>query len=202
MGSKRDVDFGKKAAGYDDGFEGRASQRFYNLLLREMEPPHEARVLDVGCGTGAFLAKLADRSDIIGHGIDTEENMIKVAEGKGLPMSFQVARCDDIPFGDGSMDIMVACMSYHHFENRDGFAKEAARVLRSGGVLYIADPRFPWPLRKTINGILRIFRSVGRFYKAEEIASNFSGHGFTMTGKAFKGIAQVVKLRKGPDAKE
>ncbi|MCL2137708.1 MAG: hypothetical protein FWH40_09400 [Coriobacteriia bacterium] len=37
MAQTRDVDFNKRATEFDEGIEGRASQRFYNLLLREVE---------------------------------------------------------------------------------------------------------------------------------------------------------------------
>ena len=67
--------------------------------------------------------------------------MITVAKSKYPKMDFQLSRCEDMPFESQSFDILIACMAYHHFSDKEGFAKEAARVLKPNGVLYIADSR-------------------------------------------------------------
>ena len=193
----KDIDFSKRAASYDGGAMGKASQRFYNLLVREVALKPGAVVLDVGCGTGTILKRLADKSNITGYGIDMAENMIAEAKKKCPQMNFTLASCDKMPFGDKTFDVVTACMAYHHFNNQEGFAKEAARVLKPGGVLYIADPRFPWIFRKTLNGFFRLIRTAGAFHKPQEIEARFAQYGFTGIGTAVHGYAQVVKLRKG-----
>ena len=194
----KDFKFDKRAASYDDGFEGKASQKFYNLLLREAALQPGAVVLDVGCGTGALLGRLDSAFGIIGYGVDVEENMIAQARAKHPAMRFSVAPCGQLPFENQTFDVIVACMAYHHFDDKEGFAREAARVLKPGGVLYIADPRFPWLFRKIMNGILRLVRIVGEFLTAQEMEARFAAYGFTGIGAAADAYAQVVKLqRKG-----
>ena len=193
---KKDFKFDGMAAVYDDGLPGRGSKRFYDLLLREIALTKGAAVLDVGCGTGAFLKKLSDTCQITCFGIDLEKNMIEEAKIRRPQMDFQVAGCDDIPHGDSSFDVMVSCMAYHHFENKDGFAKEASRLLKPGGVLYIADPRFPWLLRSALNGFFRLIRINGGFQTPGETAARFSDYGFYSEGHAYDRYAQVVKLKK------
>jgi len=195
-----DFSFASRAAKYDEGFEGKASRRFYNLLLREVALSPGMSVLDVGCGTGALLARLCAGCDIDAHGIDMEQNMIDVAKNKHPLMDFSLSRCNETPFADKSFDVIVACMAYHHFDNKEGFAKEATRLLKDGGILYIADPRFPQPLRKTINAILRHVHTVGEFNTPDEIATKFSAFGFSLLGVATHGYAQLVKLSRLADA--
>jgi ubiquinone/menaquinone biosynthesis C-methylase UbiE len=189
--------FKERASSYDDGFEGRASRRFYGLLLREVALSPGMAVLDVGCGTGAFLGSLSERCVLDCHGIDAEEEMVAVAQARRPAMRFTVARSEDIPYPDGSFDAIVACMAYHHFDDKDGFARESARLLVPGGMLYIADPRFPTVVRKAVNGMLRLVRVVGEFNSPDEIGGRFTAYGFTLVGSTFDGYAQVVKLRLG-----
>ena len=196
MKKSKDFDFGKRAEAYDSGIEGRSSRRFYNLLLREVELRPGAAVLDVGCGTGALLKLLSGVCEINGYGIDIAEKMIEEAKKKCPQMSFQIARCDSLPFADNTFDIIIACMAYHHYDNKDGFAKETARVLKSGGVLYIADPRFPWMIRKTMNSILRLIRIIGEFYTPQETEARFTGAGFIGKGVSFDAYAQLVMLQQ------
>ena len=138
---------------------------------------------------------VSDTYAIAGYGIDIEENMIAVAKEKCPQMSFSVAECDKLPFGSQTFDAVVACMAYHHFGNKEGFAREAARVLKPGCILYIADPRFPWLFRKMINGVLFLVRVTGEFLGPEEIKTRFAKYGFIGVGSAAKGYAQVVKLK-------
>lgn len=59
---KKDFSFEKRATDDDDGFEGKLSQKFYNLILKELK----MTVLDVGCGTGTLLKKIANKFEIEG----------------------------------------------------------------------------------------------------------------------------------------
>jgi ubiquinone/menaquinone biosynthesis C-methylase UbiE len=192
----KDFDFSKRAVSYDNGVEGKASQRFYNLLLHEVVLQPGAKLLDVGCGTGALLHRFAEKFDMAGYGTDIEEAMIDEARKNCPQMQLAIASCDHLPFEDQAFDAVIACMAYHHFGNKEGFAKEAARLLKPSGILYIADPRFPWIIRKALHGILRILRVVGHFSTPKELAAQFAGHGFTPIGTAVDGYAQVVKLQK------
>jgi len=196
--SAKDFRFGKRADAYDDGFEGRSSQKFYRLVLREIEVRPGAFVLDVGCGTGALLNRIASVHEINAYGIDMEENMIAVAKNKHPEMDFRLSRCDNMPFEDQTFDVLVACMAYHHFSGKEEFAKEAARVLKPSGVLYIADPRFPETLQKALNAALHRLGIGGEFFNPQEIANAFVPYGFEENGVAFDGHAQIVKLRRSP----
>ena len=192
----KDYNFAGRAAVYDSSLEGKLSQKFYNLLLREIKLNSEALVLDIGCGTGALLKKLADAHDFKGYGIDVEKNMLAEAKNNCPDAEFQIASCDNIPFESGAFDVVISCLSFHHFDNREGFAKEAGRLLKPDGILYIADIYFPWLIRKIINGIFHIAGRVARFYSPQEIYSHFSELGFVDVGNIINGHGQVIQLKK------
>ena len=195
----RDFDFSKRADSCDEGYACKFSQRFYNLLQNEVKLDEGTRILDVGCGTGALLKRLCGERKIEACGIDAEENMIAIATSQCPDYSFRQAKSEEIPFDDKSFDVLTACMAYHHFSDKTGFAREAARVLKSGGVLYIADPKFPFLIRKSINGLAWLFRVVGEFLTAREKADRFAEYGFVFSGAGYNGYAQVVKLTRQGD---
>lgn len=193
---ERDFNFSERAEKYDDGFEGKFSQKFYNALLSQINLKSSKKVLDVGCGTGYLLRKLDDSYRIDGYGIDVEGSMVQVAKRQCPKMKIQQSTCEETPFDDNTFDLVIACMAYHHFSDKKGFANEAARILKTGGSLYIADPYFPFIIRKAINTLLRLLRIKGQFFTAQEIANQFKEYGFELSSSLRKGYVQVVELKK------
>ena len=194
--NKKEVSFGKRADKYDRGFEGRLSNKFYNTLLDFVQITPKSRILDAACGTGEILKRMDKKFHIDGYGIDIDSKMVRVAKEKCPYMDIRTACCDALPFEENQFDCITVCMAYHHFENKDGFAKEACRVLKQGGSLYVADLRLPGYLRKAINKILEHLNIAGCFYTTEEIAENFGKYGFKYDGCVKDGPVQIVRLTK------
>ena len=196
MHDLKDFDFDKRASRYDRSM-GKGVRRFYALLIEQVELFPGADVLDVGCGTGALLRKMADTCQINGYGIDISENMVAEARAKCPDMDIQVSRCESTPFETGAFDIVTACLAYHHFADKEGFALEAARLLKPGGALYIADPRFPLIVRKFVNGLFKHLNTAGEINTSQEIFECLGKYGFSPDGHVYDGFAQAVKLVRG-----
>jgi ubiquinone/menaquinone biosynthesis C-methylase UbiE len=106
------------------------------------------RVLDVGCGMGADVFDLAARVGPNGHvtGVDLSESLIdearRQAEGRDLPVSFEVGNVEELRFDDGTFDAVRTERLLMHVPDADrGFA-EMVRVLKPGGRLSVFD--FDW----------------------------------------------------------
>ena len=125
--------------------------------------------------------------------------MIENAISRNSNMDFRVAGCEKIPFADDSMDIITVCAAYHHFPDTGAFAREAKRVLRPGGMIYVADVYIPSFLRVMLNPFIPLlFYKDGdvKMYSPKEIIGNFERIGFEVADKIVKSNVQLVSLTK------
>lgn len=124
----------------------------YRIMLREVgkraiKTNACLRVLDIGCGTGTFLAKcIAGGLNIEGTGVDMAYNMIMYAKRKaesigkdGWDLSFAVGDAEHLPFQSGYFDMVTCSNSFHHYPNQFQAIKEMHRVLKDKGTLVIVD---------------------------------------------------------------
>ena len=127
MSEKRDFKFDKKAEKYDEGYEGRLSEKFYELVTENVSLSDGMDILDMGCGTGTILYRLSQKCSINGYGIDVEEKMLEQARKKCPDMQTMNCSCDSTPFDDGSFDGIVACMAYQ--PNSGQFLGESTKTI-------------------------------------------------------------------------
>ena len=105
------------------------------------------QVLDVGCGTGRLAIVFAERVGSSGsvNGVDPAAEMIKRASSRarkrGVPVSFQVAFAQDLPFADESFEALACTLVLHHVAEDDQLTavQEMYRVLKPSGRLLIAE---------------------------------------------------------------
>jgi len=94
-----------------------------------------ARVLEVGCGWGAFAARLEELgAEIVA--LDLSPRMVELARQRELDA--RVGDVQALPFADGSFDCAVANWMLYHVPDLDRALGELARVLRPGGRLVAA----------------------------------------------------------------
>jgi SAM-dependent methyltransferase len=109
---------------------------YHGLLLRHLPRPCD-RVLDVGCGAGAFAAELASRA---GHvdAVDRSPAMIEQAT-RAAPANVTCTLADVLtePLPDAHYDAIVSVSALHHMP-LEQILPRLARALRPGGVLAAA----------------------------------------------------------------
>jgi ubiquinone/menaquinone biosynthesis C-methylase UbiE len=102
------------------------------------------RVLEVGCGTAALGAAFAARGAAV-VATDVSLRWLVLAQKRlaeqGTPEVELVAcAAESLPFDDESFDLVAASDVVEHVQSPQRFADEAARVLRPGGLLFLATP--------------------------------------------------------------
>lgn len=136
------------------GSYDRAANLFFRGRYREIaaaiarETPPGSAVLDVACGPGEVLVRLARLAPGLRlTGLDVDEPMIRRAERKAakqLPIPatrprFVVADVSAMPFPDASFDVVVSSYAVHHWPDRHAGLTEMMRVLKPGGRAIIWD---------------------------------------------------------------
>ena len=112
-------------------------------LLEFVGPSRVSAYLDLGTGTGRILELVAPRASRA-VGIDLNGEMLTLARARieraALP-HVQVRRGDlfQLPYGDQSFDLITVHQVLHYLEDPSAAVSEAARVLKPGGRLVIAD---------------------------------------------------------------
>jgi len=144
------------------------ASRFAALLARAVEPRPGARVVEIGCATGALTLELARRFDRQSLLVALDESPAFIAEARtrlaaesehAAEVTFD-AHADllsSIPVTDGAADLVVSNLALAGAADPRAAVKEAARVVAPGGVLALSAA-----LRGTWAEFLDLFREVLR----------------------------------------
>jgi ubiquinone/menaquinone biosynthesis C-methylase UbiE len=138
--------YGKQARYYSVSVSHATSDTL-QLMVEMAQPKGSERVLDVATGTGFCAMAFAPHvASVVAY--DLTPQMLAEAERlagqRGIGnMQFRQGPAEDMPFAEGSFDIVTARTGTHHFDSVPRFMAESMRVLAPGGQLLIADTSSP-----------------------------------------------------------
>src|SRR5258708_3322192 len=112
-------------------------------FVSEISLPKEAKVLEIGCGTGAVTRFLAGLPDV-SHAVGADPSPVFIAKARELAgfvqnLTFQEADGRALPHEDRSFDVVLFHTTLCHIPKPEEALAEARRVLRPGGWLAIFD---------------------------------------------------------------
>ena len=135
---------------------------------RRLQPPDKIiqrsgirkgmRVLEVGCGSGAyttFVARAVGEEGKV-YALDIQPEMLKQLEHKlAKPENEDIKNIElvnssayDLPFDDGSLDLVYMVTVLQEIPDRSKALEQVRRVLNPGGILavteWLVDPDYPW----------------------------------------------------------
>ncbi|TVR58966.1 MAG: class I SAM-dependent methyltransferase [Candidatus Competibacteraceae bacterium] len=126
------------------------------------------RLLDIGTGNGEIAAHLATIYDV---------TSVDVSDQREVNKNFKFIQLADeqLPFPERTFDIVVSNHVIEHVPSADMHLSEIARVLKPGGIVYLATPNRFWPLEVhyklyllhwlPTEIFLRVLKKLGRYHE-------------------------------------
>jgi ubiquinone/menaquinone biosynthesis C-methylase UbiE len=185
---------GHAAADDYDVFTPEANARLIDAFVRLTGLRPGARVVDLGCGSGAFTALLA-RTGYDCVGLDLSAKLVALGRRKYPAIQFVEGDIERLPFPPLSFDGVLLSGVVHHFPDPSPCAAEVFRVLRPRGRFVAFDPNrrnpFMWLYRDPSSpfyspiGVTENERPV----LAREVAAVFERAGFAVSSHYLSGLS-------------
>ncbi len=146
---------------FDMRAEGYESSQLYDVFVDwihrdalSLLPPGFTpnSVLDIGCGTGRLLRRVALRwPNALLFGIDPAEGMVEQGRQLSPTVRFTNGSAESLPLPSSCIDLVVSTISFHHWDDQTEGIREVRRVLKPSGYFVLADIYLPALLREVIN---------------------------------------------------
>jgi len=108
----------------------------YEAALQRVRLESGQRVLDVGCGVGAFLRLVADRG-AEPFGLDASEALIDLARRRVPEADLRVGDMGALPYDADTFDLVTGFTSFFFANDMVAALREAGRVAKSGAPIVI-----------------------------------------------------------------
>lgn len=165
--------FDKHASEYDANYhyvepftKYKINKKFNDLVdfIKENHGKKSIKILEIGCGTGEYTKKVAERfpnSKIIALDISSEILKIGIKKCKSLKnTSFICESAYNTKLPDESCDMIIGYYILHHIDISK-FVKEAKRVLKPGGTIFFCEPNILNPVVYIIKSTKWIKKIIG-----------------------------------------
>jgi len=114
------------------------AMKVVEILREKTERQERLSLLDIGTGNGEIARYLSEFYNVVS--VDVVDQRV-VQEG----FKFVQVDGEELPFADQSFDVVVSNHVIEHMANADKHLSETGRVLKDGGIVYLATPNRLWP---------------------------------------------------------
>ena len=139
------------------------------------------RLIDIGCGPGAFLSLVKETfPDIQLNALDLSEEMIhETRERLSNTAIATVGDSENMPLKSEQYQVVTCNMSIHHYPHPQDAVNEMFRILKPGGVLLLNDMDCVAPIRAVANWLFpKLPGGDVKMYSQEEIEGMVRSAGF------------------------
>lgn len=193
-----------------DTYVGRTADQAWGALLEELTRSRGGRVADLGCGGGIYTKAIARLGPELVVGADSSQLSLESARKycAGLPqVTFLLTDAESIGVADNSFDTIVERALIHHLRSVSRNFREALRVLKPSGNLWVqdrtvADALLP-PSQEHIRGFYMVFdkrlrdTEVSRRRHEGEVTNELLEAGFRKVRS--QKICELRKVFRTPD---
>jgi len=140
------------AQNYDWNYENRPgwtkvdpeAELIYDKRLKFMEKfIRKGKILDVGAGRGEFLAKAKQENKWECFGTETSQSAVEFAK-KRFNITLSLGQLENLHYPDNSFDTITLWHVLEHLPYPSRAVKEAHRILKDDGFMFIAVPNDSW----------------------------------------------------------
>lgn len=180
--------FDRWAPSYDFLLPSVFYQAIHRRLLEYVQFSDHPVVLDLGCGTGRLLNRLADHyPDLYGTGLDFSAEMLRQARRSNQHhprLIFVQGNAEALPFADQQFTDVFNTISFLHYPNPGSVLAEVRRVLQPGSRFYLVD--FTWkgrdrePLRVNLPGNIQFYNAPAREELGRQAQLRCLGHHYLL----------------------
>jgi|ERR1043166_3117699 SAM-dependent methyltransferase len=159
--------------------------------IRDQVTDRRARILDVGCGTGANLLLLSQFGEA--EGVDVSPDALRFCRERGLH-NVNLGAAESLPYADQEFDLVTAFDVVEHLDDDVAALREMRRVLRPGGrvLLFVPTFMFLWGVQDDVS-------HHRRRYRLNELRELVTAAGFTVERSTYANITfflPVLLVRK------
>lgn len=124
-------------SGRDEAIRYRKAQKIIRLL-QEYGELRARRVLEVGTGAGYIAHALSEHAASV--------DSVDIIDYRKLTVGYtqRIVTDESLPYPDAQFDIVVSNHVLEHVRNQEKQMREMARVLKPGGIIYLATPNKWW----------------------------------------------------------
>lgn len=145
------------------------SDRHLRKLAHKLQIQHGQRVLDIACGTGQWLAIVAERGGAVA-GVDISDKAIAICQGRFFDGEFFAGPAENLPFPDQTFDVITCLGSLEHFLDPQAALREMRRVAKPDNSFFVFSvPNAGFWLRR-----LGLFRGTAQTNLREEVLTRLA----------------------------
>ena len=121
-----------------------ARRHIISSVLSKLPLPENAKVLEIGCGSGGNLEMLAKFGEV--YAIEPNDEARERAKQKGLAKAIEKVEMPNVPFMDERFDLIVLLDALEHIDDDKKTLEILQSVLKETGIIFITVPamQFLW----------------------------------------------------------
>jgi len=167
--------------------------KLLDLVVKVSGIKRNARILDIGCGTGLLSLKFLNKTDCTITAIDSSSEMLRIFQEKidkfNLTEKIHCAQqsAEDMDFNPGQFDIIASTVALHHVKFKEPVITKVYEYLKDGGRFVIGeidmdttgrldDPRRLTRILKYLTGELTLAMKEGGIPAFERMYDNGKKH--------------------------